>query len=260
MTPRKVPLALGFLLSLALVGVCFAACQTTPPGDLVYLHDVEPSIVQDIRYAQWPNFVGHKIKGYAAAECLLTLQAARALQIVQRKFLQGGYSLPVYDCYRPDRAVRQFVACAIDGRDNTMKTEFYPRLMQSQLLRSGYIAANSAHSRASTVDIAIVRQTSRARPIGQAQGAQKSCNSPNRSPDDSIEFGTNYDCMDELSHTQSPLISVEARKHRRFLVSEMCKGGFQNFYREWWHFTLRREPYPDTCFDFLITARPADTR
>jgi zinc D-Ala-D-Ala dipeptidase len=285
-------LGLVFCCTFAIVRACFAGCITTPPGDLVYLRDVDPSIVQDIRYARSHNFVGRAISGYDAAQCLLTLKAATALQSVQKRVLQRGYSLKVYDCYRPDRAVRHFVQWAKGDEDHATKAEFYPRLAKNQLIALGYIAAHSAHSRASTVDIAIIstRSSSQAlasqssasqssssqssssqssssqfsdfkssdfKSAGHEDGPQRACNSPYRVLDDNIDLGTNYDCLDELSHTRNPLVSTEARMNRQFLVSAMLKGGFRNYRAEWWHFTLSEEPYPNTCFDFPITAHPS---
>jgi zinc D-Ala-D-Ala dipeptidase len=249
-------LSLGLFVSVTIAQDCSAACITKRPGDLVYLRAVEPSIVQDMRYAQWHNFIGHKIIGYDAAECILTLRAAKALQKVQRSLSQNGHSLKVYDCYRPDRASHNFVDWAKDSQDSKMKAEFYPTLKKSQLVGFGYVATKSAHSRGSTVDIAIITQPPGPQPVPQVGDTQKPCISSGRFRDNSIDFGTGYDCLDEASHTNSPAISEEAKKNRRYLVSEMLRGGFQNYYREWWHFTLSDEPYPNTCFDFPITNSP----
>ena len=212
---------------------------------------MEPTILQDIRYAQPHNFVGHEIPGYEAAECVLTLKAAKALQKIQTSLVRNGYSLMVYDCYRPSSAVRYFVDWVIASKENDMQREFYPNLTKAQLLSSGYVARSSAHSRGSAVDVAIVLQHSTK---SVPQGHQPPCNSPNRFQEGGLDFGTNYDCMDVMSHTNNGSVSNEAKKNRLFLVSEMLRGGFENYYREWWHFKLSNEPYLHTCFDFPITA------
>ena len=159
------------------------------------------------------NLVGHKIPGYEAAECLLTLKAAKALQKIQASLVRNGYSLMVYDCYRPRGAVRYFVDWATSSKDNEMQREFYPNLTKAQLLSSGYVARSSAHSRGSAVDVAIVVQHSTKL---VRQGHQPPCNSPNRFQEGSIDFGTNYDCMDVMSHTYNNSVSNEAKKNRFF--------------------------------------------
>ena len=126
------------------------------PKGFVYLRDIDPTIVQDIRYAGSHNFVGRPIRGYLAAECILSEPAANALKAVQRKLAEKKLSLIVWDCYRPKRAVDDFLQWSKDPARYEMKAEFYPRTDKQKLFALGYLAKPSAHSRGSTVDLGIV--------------------------------------------------------------------------------------------------------
>jgi D-alanyl-D-alanine dipeptidase len=42
------------------------------------------------------------------------------------------------------------------------------------------------------------------------------------------------------------------RINRLLLKTLMEKHGFQYYEKEWWHFTLKNEPFPDTYFDFKV--------
>src|SRR5450631_2383509 len=130
------------------------------PKGFVYLRDIDPAIVQDIRYAGSHNFVGRPIRGYLAAECILSVSAANALETVQRMLTEKKLSLIVWDCYRPKRAVEDFFQWSKDPTHSEMKAEFYPRADKEKLFALGYLAKRSAHSRGSTVDLGIVRTAS----------------------------------------------------------------------------------------------------
>src|SRR6202051_2373650 len=103
------------------------------PKDFVYLRDIDPTIVQDIRYAGSHNFVGRPIRGYLAAECILSASAANALESVQGMLAEKKVSLIVWDCYRPKRAVDDFVRWSRDPTRSEMKAEFYPRTAKAIL-------------------------------------------------------------------------------------------------------------------------------
>lgn len=231
-----------------------AAANATPNG-FVSLRDVDPTILHDIRYYTAHNFVGVRIDGYRAPSCILTRPAARAVRKVQREMLAQGYTLKVYDCYRPQRAVDHFVRWARDLADQRMKPEFYPRVDKTRLFEDGYIAEKSGHSRGSTVDLTVVKLPPRyQRPYVPGERLVD-CAAPNRFPDNTVDMGTGYDCFDTLSHTDDPRITGAARAHRQLLKEAMAKAGFRNLPEEWWHFTLNNEPYPDTYFDFPVTRR-----
>ncbi len=237
-----------------------AAADTAPPDGFAVLSDLDPAILTDIRYAGPHNFVGSPIAGYDQPLCILTRPAAEALVRARRAVAERGYTLKVYDCYRPQRAVDEFVAWAQDLGDQRMKPEFYPRVDKSTLFADGYIAERSGHSRGSTVDVTLVALP----PAGSAPYTPGQplvdCTAPQgiRFADDSIDMGTGYDCFDPLANTEDPRIGGEEAKNRRLLLDALTEQGFVNYDKEWWHFTFRPadsgEPYPDTYFDFPVRA------
>ncbi|GHG82368.1 M15 family metallopeptidase [Streptomyces griseocarneus] len=225
-----------------------------PPPGFVALADVDPTIVQEMRYATVHNFTGHRVEGYLRPRCLLTRPAAEALHRAQQVLLREGHTLKVYDCYRPQRAVNDFVAWAKDLDDVRMKREFYPRVEKSRLFEDGYIAAKSGHSRGSTLDLTIVRLPALpTRPYVPGEPLVP-CFAPKalRFPDNSLDMGTGFDCFDTLSHTLDPRVTGRQRAHRMLLKTTMENAGFVNLAEEWWHYTLRGEPYPGTYFDFPV--------
>lgn len=223
------------------------------PVGFVYLQDIDSTIVQDIRYATAHNFIGSPISGYEAGACILTLQAAQALAQVQKELLQSKLSLKVFDCYRPQRAVDEFIHWNQDPADQKMKAEFYPRVDKAKFFDLGYVAKQSGHSRGSTMDLTIVPLGAHPQNYENGQ-ALVSCLAPyhDRFNDAGIDMGTGFDCMDKLAHNDNHSISPIAYKHRMLLKSLMEKHGFSAYQPEWWHFTLKNEPYPQTYFDFPI--------
>ncbi|GLY92476.1 M15 family metallopeptidase [Actinoallomurus iriomotensis] len=250
----------------ALCGLAVAAllapagpAAAEPRPHFVALSSVDPTIVQDIRYATPHNFTGRVVTGYQAPLCLLTVPAARALHRVQQGLLRRGYSLKVYDCYRPQRAVDRFVAWSGDPGDHAMKAEFYPEVDKSRLFDEGYIARQSGHSRGSTVDLSIVRlPATPTRPYRPGEHLT-SCYAPKtqRFPDASIDMGTGFDCFDERAHTLDGRITGTAHTDRLWLKRLMEGAGFTGIPEEWWHFTYRQEPYPDTYFDVPVSPTEA---
>lgn len=234
--------------SLALFAVPLPALggQGAPPAGFVHLANVDPSIVQDIRYAGAQNFLGRRAAGYDGASCILTDEAARALAAVQERLAPQGLGLVVFDCYRPAQAVADFVRWA--GEDGPADPRWHPRTRRGDLIREGYIASRSGHSRGSTVDLGLVRLEEKAvRP-------HPDCGAERGDTPQMLDFGTGFDCFDPRSHTASRDIGEEAQHHRMLLVRAMDEAGFDNYAAEWWHFTLRDEPYPKKIFDFPVTA------
>lgn len=237
-----------------------ASAQPSPlaPDDFVALQDVDPSILQDIRYYTPHNFTGDPVNGYLAPLCILTRQAADALARAQRDFVEDGFTLKVYDCYRPQRAVDQFVSWAENLADERMKAEFYPRVEKSALFADGYIAERSGHSRGSTVDLTLVPLPAGPTPSYLPGQPLIDCTAPQavRFPDNSIDMGTGFDCFDTMANTSDPRINGEQTKNRTLLLEGLERYGFVNYDKEWWHFTYRPadigEPFPDTIFDFPV--------
>jgi len=225
------------------------------PQFFTYLRAVDDTILQDMRYFGAHNFLGRRVKGYEAAECILTKRAAVALSQVQKRLLRRGLSLKVYDCYRPQRAVNDFITWS-KNKDKKAKAEFYPTLPKSRLFGLGYIARRSGHSRGSTVDLTIVPLPPEKEPAVNFE-AQQACfdDSDTRYQDNSLDFGTGYDCFHELSHTKNPKIDEVAKRNRALLLAEMARTGFENYSKEWWHFTLKDEPYKKRYFDFPIRSK-----
>jgi len=210
---------------------------------LVDVKEVIPDAILEMRYYTDYNFIGKRLDGYKAGKCLLTPQAAEALKKVQTDVKQQGYTLKMYDCYRPQQAVNQFVRWAQDLGDTKLKAAFYPNLDKSKLIPEGYIAEQSGHSRGSTLDLTIVPV-----PIPQ----QEAYTTERPFHDNSVDMGAPFDLFDPLSNTINGQLTEEQLKNRLLLLVAMDKQGFKNLPEEWWHFTLRNEPYPDTFFNFPI--------
>ena len=219
--------------------------------------DVEariPSILLDMRYYSPHNFIGERIEGYNAPKCLLTKEAAAALTKVQKELKAQSLSLKVYDCYRPQRAVDHFVRWAQDMNDTKTKKEFYPTIKKRDLLRKGYIGTRSGHSKGSSVDLTIVPLPASEEPTFQLGDTLHECYLPagKRFQDNGLDMGTGFDCFHELSHTTNRKTGEIQMRNRLLLKNIMEKHGFKNYAREWWHYTLRREPFPKTYFDFAV--------
>src|SRR5258708_17080438 len=244
------------------IGACLiasnmAAAAAELPRGFVYLADVDPGIRQDIRYAGSHNFTGRPVEGYLANECVLTEQAAGALSQVHAELAARKFSLIVWDCYRPARAVRGFIAWSRAPQDARMKAEFFPNTSKAQLFSLGYLASRSAHSRGSTVDLAIVPADLPALPAYDPTAPPKPCTAAKaeRFEDGTIDLGTGYDCLDPLASTSNPHVTPEATSNRKLLQDLMRRFGFKPNPRECRHFELADEPFPRQRFDFPIVAR-----
>jgi zinc D-Ala-D-Ala dipeptidase len=229
-----------------------AAEPTAPPGAFVSLHDVDPSVVIEMRYLTPHNFIGHRIPGYRENVCLLTRPAAEAVKRAQTAVRARGYTLKVYDCYRPQRSVDAFVKWGKDLSDQRMKAEFYPRVRKRVVFKEGYIASQSGHSRGSTLDLTLVKLPARNQERYHRGDRLRDCALPARKRfrDNSIDMGTGYDCFDPLAHPYNGRIHGKQRANRLKLRAAMIGAGFKGLETEWWHFTLKNEPYPETYFDF----------
>ncbi|MFG3142606.1 M15 family metallopeptidase [Streptomyces sp. NPDC048211] len=237
--------------------VAQAKPEPNAPSGFVALRSVDPTIIQEMRYPTGHDFMGVPVDGYRQSLCILTRPAAEALHRAQVRLLAQGYSLKVYDCYRPQRAVDHFVRWAKDLGDDTMKGEFYPQVDKTRLFADGYIAEKSGHSRGSTVDLTLVRLP--ALPTRPYRPGEKlvPCYAPQaeRFPDNSVDMGTGFDCFDTLSHTDDPRIQGVQRANRQFLKQMLTDAGFVNLAEEWWHYTFKPELFPDTYFDFPVARR-----
>ena len=243
---------LGPILCLLFLAMPVGAAEALPEG-FVHLRDVAPSVVQDMRYATAHNFIGRPIDGYAAGECILTNDAATRLAGVQDRLVPAGFTLIVWDCYRPARAVADFKAWSTDPDDQKMKAEFYPNSDKRSFFADGYLANRSRHSSGSTVDLGIANlEDARKPPFPVADLV--SCLAPfgERYDDRALDLGTGYDCLDPVASFDDPTISAEARQNRTTLRELMVEAGFKPYGKEWWHFELADEPFPRQYFDFLV--------
>lgn len=246
-------IALQSLLLLSMM-VPLMANAAPPPEHMVYLRTIDPSIEQDIRYASAHNFTGHPLDGYAAAECLLTLDAAKALARVQATLRAQGYGVKVFDCYRPKRAVADMGRFATQPGD-PRKAEFYPRVDKQDFWRQGYVARVSNHSRGSTVDLTLTGPNALPAADWTPIASQVDCTASydQRWHDGALDMGTGFDCFDERAHTANPTINASAKDNRLRLGSAMAKEGFSGYSKEWWHFTYSGAGAPIDVMDFPIT-------
>ncbi|MCB2185703.1 MAG: M15 family metallopeptidase [Deltaproteobacteria bacterium] len=265
----RLALRLAAVLVLGILAACRAPGEAPPPvppptptpqvvaarpADFVDAQVLIPGLVLDIRYYTDHNFVGARVDGYLAPRCLLTRPAAEALARVQNRLREYGYGLKAYDCYRPQRAVDHFGRWALAVSDTKTKAEFYPTVAKENLHSGGYIARHSGHSRGSTVDLTIVPLPAPPQPAYHLGQPQVDCVRPvgERFADNTIDMGTGFDCFSPLAATANPAVDPDARRNRLLLKTLMESEGFKNYSQEWWHYTLRDEPYPHTYFDFPV--------
>jgi D-alanyl-D-alanine dipeptidase len=207
--------------------------KTAAAANLVDIRTLVPDIAEDIHYAGSDNFVGRPVDGYRAAKCFLQRPAAEALAHVEHELRTRHLRLRIWDCYRPARAVADFVRWAHDLADVRTKAQHYPRLDKNVLL-GDYIAPISGHSRGGTVDLTLERcaaDTTHCAPLDMATG---------------------FDFFDVRAHTDATDITAAQRANRRLLLTAMARGGFKNYPMEWWHYTLSPEPSPHTIYDVPV--------
>ena len=230
--------SIAWAIALSLIACAAQAAEPTvsPARDaaaagMVEVAPLAPGLRLDTRYAGPDNFTGHVVPGYEAPACLLLRPVAEALARVQAQLQTQGYALQVYDCFRPVRAVQAFVAWAGDLQDQSTKAAHYPRVDKSALIPD-YIADHSGHSRGATLDLTL------------ADCRHGRCQA--------LDMGTDFDLFDTRAHTDSPEVTPAQHANRQKLLRAMAAGGFANYPMEWWHFTFRPEPTPDTAYDFPV--------
>ncbi|MCL2108446.1 MAG: M15 family metallopeptidase [Oscillospiraceae bacterium] len=200
------------------------------PNGFVYITDVIPDIILEIRYYSTYNFVGARVDDYLAPVAVISEPAVEALKQVNEELRGAGYVLKVFDAYRPQGAVDHFVRWAADIDDVSMKETFYPDIPKDRIIPDGYIMERSGHSRGSTIDLTI---------IDMLTGVE-------------LDMGTAFDFFGEASHHGSPLVTEQQASNRLILKAAMERAGFKAYDEEWWHYTLIDEPYPDTFFEFPV--------
>ncbi|MFJ9778902.1 D-Ala-D-Ala dipeptidase VanX [Amycolatopsis sp. NPDC101161] len=199
-------------------------------ADFVYVDEVAPGIRWDAKYATWDNFTGKPVDGYLANRVVGTTALGTALRRAQEKAASRGFGLLLWDGYRPQRAVDCFLRWSRRPEDGRTKPRHYPRLDRAEMFEKGYVATKSGHSRGSTVDLTLYHLDT-----GELAA-----------------MGGDHDLMDAISHHGASGITETEARNRTDLCSIMESCGFRRYDREWWHYTLTDEPYPDTYFDFPI--------
>jgi D-alanyl-D-alanine dipeptidase len=200
------------------------------PEGFVYAKTLIPDLDVELRYYTTNNFVGDTIDGYKSHKLILTKAAVDQLKLIQDELQEQNLCLKVYDGYRPQRAVNHFMRWAKDLNDTINKSQFYPDVAKRNLFKEEYIASRSGHSRGSTLDLTIT----------------------NGETGEPLDMGSPYDFFGEQSWVAYDGISEAQKKNRQLLQTVMLKHNFRNYSKEWWHFTLRWEPFPETYFDFEV--------
>lgn len=201
-------------------------------SDFVLLSEAVPDAILEIRYYSTYNFVGDRIDGYEEPLAFMTKEAAESLKEVSDELITKGYRLKIYDAYRPQKAVTNFVRWSLDTEDTRMKEYFYPELDKDVLFPQGYIAEHSGHSRGSTVDLTLFDMKT----------------------EKEVDMGGTFDYFGELSHPDYKDITKKQYANRMILRKAMMDHGFKPIAEEWWHFTLKDEPYPNTYFTFPVNS------
>lgn len=219
------------LLAVLFIGVS-CGTQKTKSGHegFVQIHEVIPEVVYDIRYYSADNFVGARVDGYLKPTAYISSEAAKALKEVQLALNQEGLGLKVFDAYRPQKAVDHFVRWGEIVSDTLTKTKYYPEINKARVFELGYVAKRSGHTRGSTIDLTII----------------------NLDTKEEMDMGSPWDFFGAISHHDTELVGEFHTVNRNKLRNLMRKHGFKEYANEWWHYTLKDEPYPDTYFDFNV--------
>ena len=204
--------------------------STDDASQFVNLTDVVPDAILEIRYYSTYNFVGARVDGYLEPVALLTRKAADSLRAVSDDLKKQGYRLKIYDAYRPQCAVDHFVRWAADVNDTLMKPYFYPDVPRDRLFELGYIAKKSGHTRGSTVDLTLFDMAT----------------------EKEVDMGGTFDWFGLESHPDYRGVTPEQYHNRMILREAMLRHGFKPIGEEWWHFTLKDEPFPNTYFTFPV--------
>lgn len=218
-----------YILSVFLGLICLNSFSQLPKG-FVDVNDIIADLDIELRYNTSNNFIGYRIKGYQANKLILTIETANALKKVQEELQQQNLCLKVYDGYRPQQAVNHFVEWAKKLNDTINKSKFYPKVKKRNLFKEGYISSKSGHSRGSTIDLTII---------------DGNTGIP-------LDMGSPYDFFGQESWVDFENITKKQKANRQLLQKVMINYGFRNYPKEWWHFTLRWEPFPNTYFDFPV--------
>lgn len=220
------------------------------PSNFVKLSSIAPHIIQSQRYATSENFLGRTMIGYHHEGVLCTRPLALALKKVNAVMNKKGYTLVVYDAYRPQETVDSFIAWGKTETDQVGKSKYYPTIPKYKLFELGYLFAKSGHTRGSTVDLSIIPLKKKLKPVAVLSRTLQNGEVIPFLDDNTVDMGSSFDLFHTVSHHDTNLITPEQARMRDFLYSTMLANGFAGLPEEWWHYTLVDEPYPDTYFNF----------
>lgn len=211
---------------------CIWSCnsQNNLPEGFDYIHNTIPDIQLELRYFGNDNFIGKPIDGYNKNVAIMSTEAIKALKKVQDELKQYNLSIKIFDGYRPQQSVNHFVRWAKQLEDTLNKNKFYPKVKKQHLFQEGYISSKSGHSRGSTLDMTLVDLNTR----------------------EELDMGSPWDFFGPESWVANLNLTSQQRANRMLLQTVMKKYGFKYYTKEWWHFTLANEPFPDTYFSFPI--------
>jgi len=212
--------------------VCLACTKTSDDGksSFVQIQQIILDVEYDIRYFSSDNFVGARVDGYLAPLAYTTKEAGTALVLVQNELKKEGLGLKIFDAYRPQKGVAHFVRWGRVPGDTLTKTKYYPDINKANVFELGYVATKSGHSRGSTIDLTIIDLKTKTE----------------------LDMGSPWDFFGEISHHDSPMVNESQTANRNKLRTVMLKHGFKEYANEWWHYTLKDEPFSETYFDFDI--------
>jgi zinc D-Ala-D-Ala dipeptidase len=237
-------------------GFCFGISEGARSKGFVYLHEIDPTILVSLRYNSNENFIGKPIDGYKKSVVIITKQAAEALKKVQEEVKKEGYNLVVYDAYRPQQAVNHFMQWSEAVKDQSKKSQYYPRIDKARVFELGYVSKRSGHSRGSTIDLTLIKDGQKLHEIKEKDRTLLDGYTIKILDDGTLDMGSSFDLFDMASHFENSLIEEKYKKMRAYLKKVMEKYGFKNYAEEWWHFTLKDEPFPagqdSSYFDFEI--------
>lgn len=223
--------------------ISYPLTQETRAKGFVYLHEIDPTILVSLRYATDENFVGKPVDGYKSSKVIMTKQAAEALKKVQASVKKDGYSLVVYDAYRPQEAVDHFMRWSAAIDDQIKESQYYPRVNKKDVFDLGYVAKRSGHSRGSTVDLTLIKLGDSLHKIEEHDRVLLDGFTIKYLDDGTLDMGSSFDLFDVASHYENKVIGEPYTTRRTYLKNIMEKHGFKNYSEEWWHFTLKNEPY-----------------
>ena len=218
---------------LLLLFISFYTKSQEIPESFIDLKKVVPNLIVDLRYSTTNNFMGKPIDGYITKRAIGTIEMADKLKIAQKTFNSYGLGIKIFDAYRPQKAVNHFIRWSKIEEDTINKTKYYPELKKKLLFELGFIAKKSGHSRGSTIDLTLVYLE------GNNKGKE-------------VDMGSKWDFFGDISNYNYPHLSKKQKYYRKLLRETLLSSGFIPYEKEWWHFTLNKEPFPKTYFNFIV--------